>query len=70
MSRTRRSVRVRLPELSAREAVAASHFLYQLDLALWAANADEMLLRCEGEGRRLIFDDREREQKTVKKRRH
>lgn len=70
MSRSRRTLLVQLPELSPREAVAVSYFLDQLDLALWAINGDKMTRLCEREGIPRIFNDKQFEQKTAKKRRH
>ena len=69
MSRKRRTVRVRLPELSAREAAAVSYFLDQLDLALWALHGNDIVRLCEREAIPPILNDMEFEQKTVKKRR-
>lgn len=68
MMRTRRTVRLRLPELSAREAAAISYFIDQLDLALWAQSGEAMTLLCEQEGIPLIRDDSNLDQTTVRKR--
>jgi hypothetical protein len=62
MRRRRHSLRVRLPELSAREAAALSYFIDQLDNALWAAYGPEMRALCEREGIPLIATDRDRAQ--------
>jgi hypothetical protein len=67
MKRTRRTLRLRLPELSPREAVALSYFIDQLDLALWAAHGPAMTRLCEREGIPLIHDDSHLGQTTVTK---
>lgn len=66
--RTRRTVRLRLPELSAREAAAISYFIDQLDLALWAHSGPAMTHLCEKEGIPLIRDDNDLDHTTVRKR--
>jgi hypothetical protein len=68
MMRTRRTVRLRLPELSAREAAAISYFIDQLDLALWAQSGATMTQLCEREGIPLIGDDNDLDQTAVRKR--
>jgi hypothetical protein len=70
MNRRRRTVRIRLPELSAREAAAISYFIDQLDLALWAVSGGTMTQLCEREGIPLIGDDSDLDQTTVRKRGH
>lgn len=69
MSRIRRTVRLRLPELSPREAAAVCCFLDQLDLALWELHGQQMVRLCEREGIPRILNDSESEQKTVRERR-
>ena len=66
-SRRRKSIRVRLPELSPREAAALSYLLDQLDLALWTLCGNKMARLCEREGVPLLRDS-ESEQTTVRKR--
>jgi hypothetical protein len=68
MMRTRRTVRVRLPELSAREAAAISYFIDQLDQALWAISGGTMNQLCEREGIPLIDHDSDLGQTAVRKR--
>jgi len=66
--RRRKSVRVRLPELSPREALAISYLIDQLDLALWTLYGNEMARVCEKEGVPLLVTDSESEQTAVRKR--
>jgi len=49
MRRRRKTLRVRLPELSPREAAALSYLLDVLDNALWMAYGEEMTALCERE---------------------
>lgn len=57
MRRRRKTLRVRLPELSAREATALSYLLDQIDCSLWEAYGPEMHALCEREGIPLITDN-------------
>ena len=66
--RRRKSIRVRLPELSPREAAAMSYLIDQLDLALWALCGNRMARLCEKEGVPLLVADSESEQTAVRKR--
>ncbi len=66
--RRRKSIRVRLPELSPREAAALSYLFDQLDLALWNLCGNRMTLLCEREGVPLLLTDSESEQTAVRKR--
>lgn len=62
MRRRRKTLRVRLPELSPREATALSYLLNDLDNALWMAYGEEMTALCEREGIPLLTTDTELEQ--------
>ena len=66
--RRRKTLHVRLPELSPREAAALTYLLNELDTALWAAYGHKMLALCENEGIPRIPTDSEIEQSTDKKR--
>jgi len=68
MGRRRRTLRFRLPELSAREAAALSYFLDQLDNALWQEHGADMRALCEREGIPLIATDNDRAQISDKER--
>ena len=68
MRRRRKTLRVRLPELSPREATALSDLLDVLDNALWMAYGKEMTALCEREGIPLLTTDTELEQITDRKR--
>jgi hypothetical protein len=60
MRHRRHNLRIRLPELTAREAAALSYFIDQFDNALWAAYGSEMSALCEREGIPLIASDNDR----------
>lgn len=66
--RRRKTFRLRLPELSPREATALSFLLDQFDNALWLAYGDQMKPLCEREGIPLLDPDSDSEQTAVKKR--
>lgn len=68
MRHRRHNLRIRLPELTAREAAALSYFLDQLDNALWAAYGPEMTALCEREGIPLIASDNDRAPASDKQR--
>ena len=68
MGRRRRTLRFRLPELSAREAAALSYFLDQLDNALWLEHGADIRALCEHEGIPLIATDNDRAQISDKER--
>lgn len=65
--RHRKSIRIRLPELSPREAAALSFLFDQLDLALWDLCGNRMTRLCEREGVPLLLIDSESEQTAVRK---
>lgn len=54
MRHRRKTLRIRLPELSTREATALSYVLDQLDCALWQDYGSQMHALCEREGIPLI----------------
>jgi hypothetical protein len=66
--RRRRTIRVRLPELTTREAAALTYLLDQLQVAMWFAYDPQMSNLCEREGIPLIATDSEHEQTTDRKR--
>ena len=68
MRHRRHNLRIRLPELTAREAAALSYFIDQIDNALWAAYGLEMTALCEREGIPLIASDNHRAPATDKQR--
>jgi hypothetical protein len=60
MRHRRHNLRIRLPELTAREAAALSYLIDQIDNALWAAYGPKMTALCEREGIPLIASDSDR----------
>ncbi len=66
--RRHRTIRVRLPELTTREATALTYVLDQLQVAMWSAYDPQMSELCLREGIPRISTDSERARITDRKR--